>query len=404
VVGGPLAVRQANLREHNLGLVLGLIVNAPVPVSRADVAAATGLTRATVSALADRLIAGGLVGELPPAISLRAGRPAVPLVTAARTIASVGMEINVDYLGIRVMDLAGSILAERVEDGDFRASDPASALGRLCGMYADVVGPVQAEIPTVGACLAVPGLVDLATGPLRLAPNLRWRDVDLLALFRAHPATNAVRLRIGNEATLAARAEAEALRATNTRTFLYVSGEVGIGGALIVDGTLFAGAHGWGGEIGHTVIDPAGPRCACGSTGCLEQYAGKDALMRGAGLDLALPVTALMAAAGRGDTRAIGSLTDAGMALGTALANAVNLVDVQTVVLGGIYAPLAPFLVPVIDGQLGTRVLSAPWSKLLVRPAQARDYPALSGAASVALVGVIQDPSSWLDRDVGRAQ
>ncbi|HYN72892.1 MAG TPA: ROK family transcriptional regulator [Nakamurella sp.] len=398
VVGGPTAVRQANVREHNLGLVLGLIVNAANPPSRADIAAATGLTRATVSALTDRLIAGGLVDELPPVMSQRAGRPAVPLIPAARTIASVGMEVNVDYLGIRVMDLAGTKLAEQVQEGDFRASDPTAVLARLARMYTEVLGPISDEIPSVGACLAVPGLVDRITGPLRFAPNLRWRNVDVAGLFTSAAGMSGVELLLGNEATLAARAEAAALRHTEIRTFLYLSGDVGIGGALVVDGAVFAGRHGWSGEIGHTVVDPAGPRCVCGSTGCLEQYAGKDALMHGAAMDLALPVTALTSAAEHGDERALRSLSDGAAALGTALANAVNLVDVGTVVLGGIYAPLAPYLLPGITEQLQGRVLSAPWSTTQVLPAQARDYAALSGAASVGLAQVTADPSAWLRR------
>ena len=398
VVGGATAVRQANVREHNLGLVLGLIVNAANPPSRADIAAATGLTRATVSALTDRLIVGGLVDELPPVMSQRAGRPAVPLVPAQRTIASVGMEVNVDYLGIRVMDLAGTMLAERVEEGDFRASDPTAVLARLAGMYTEVVGPVADEVPSVGVCLAVPGLVDRITGPLRFAPNLRWRNVDVAGLFTSAAGMSGVELLLGNEATLAARAEAAALRHTEIRTFLYLSGEVGIGGALVVDGAVFAGRHGWSGEIGHTVVDPAGPRCVCGSTGCLEQYAGKDALMRGAAMDLALPVSALISAAELGEVGALRSLADGAAALGTALANAVNLVDVGTVVLGGIYAPLAPYLLPGITAQLQDRVLSAPWSPPQVLAAQARDYAALSGAASVGLAQVTADPSAWLER------
>jgi hypothetical protein len=121
---GASAIRQANLREHNLGLVLRLIIDAPVPVSRADIAVATGLTRATVSSLADRLIVAGLVTELPPVMSQRAGRPAVPLIPAAGTLAAVGMEINVDYLGVRVIDLSGAVLGEHVESADFR--------GRMC--------------------------------------------------------------------------------------------------------------------------------------------------------------------------------------------------------------------------------------------------------------------------------
>src|SRR5689334_5010514 len=106
---GASAIRQANLREHNLGLVLRIIVDATSPHSRADIAATTGLTRATVSSLVDALIEARLVTELPPVMSQRAGRPAVPLIPAAGTIAAVGMEVNVDYLGVRMVDLSGAV-------------------------------------------------------------------------------------------------------------------------------------------------------------------------------------------------------------------------------------------------------------------------------------------------------
>lgn len=393
---GASAIRQANLREHNLGLVLRLIIDAAVPPSRADIAVATGLTRATVSSLADRLIVAGLVTELAPVMSQRAGRPAVPLVPAAGTVAAVGMEINVDYLGIRVVDLAGSILGQHVESADFRGSDPAVVLRRLSDLYQDVTGALDPGLRMAGSALAIPGLVDRALGPVRLAPNLGWRDIDVVGLFRSHPATASVRIRLDNEATLGARAEADALRPSGALSFLYLSGEVGIGGALVIDGVVFGGRHGWSGEIGHTVVDPAGPLCRCGATGCLEQFAGKDALMRAAGMDLDLPVEHLVRAAATGNQPALDAIAAGSVALGTALANAVNLIDVETVVLGGIYAPLAPFLTAGIEQILAARVLSAPWSGLQVRAAEVRDYAALSGAASAVLADVIDDPSAWL--------
>jgi predicted NBD/HSP70 family sugar kinase len=395
---GASAIRQANLREHNLGLVLRLIIDAPVPISRADIAHLTGLTRATVSSLADRLLAAHLVSELPPVMSQRAGRPAVPLVPAQATLAAVGMEVNVDYLGVRVVDLSGAVLGQQVATADFRGSDPAGVLDRLAEMYAEVTGTLPDGIRMAGSCLAIPGLVDRPQGPVRMAPNLGWRDVDVVAMFRAaHPGTAEVLIRLDNEATLAARAEADALRPAGRLSFLYVSGEVGIGGALVVDGAVFGGRHGWSGEIGHTVVEPGGRQCRCGSIGCLEQYAGKDALMRSASMDLDRPIGDLQRAAEGGDIGALAALAGGARALGTALANAVNLVDVEDVVLGGIYGPLAPFLIPGIEEVLATRVLAAPWSGLRVRAATVGNDAALIGAASAVLSDVIDDPSGWLE-------
>lgn len=384
------AVRQANLREHNLGLVLDLIVRAPRPPSRAEIATATGLTRATVSVLVDRLLAGHLVTELDPLPALRAGRPAVPLVPTAGAVAGVGLEVNVDYLAVRVQDLTGAPLAGRMQIGDFRRSDPAAVLHRLADLFADVVqGRAVAAV-----CVAVPGLVDRVDGRLRLAPNLGWRDVDVAGILTGHPALRNVRVRIDNEATLGARAEVEQRR--DGGSFVYVSGEVGIGGALVLDGTVHTGRHGWSGEIGHTVVDPDGPPCACGSCGCLEQYAGKDALFAAAGLDQDLPTDALIERVDAGDRRARSALDTAAAALGTALANAINLIDVDTVVLGGIYRPLAPLLIPGIAAQLRRRVLSAPWRPVTVDPASAPEPAALHGASWAALSTVLDDPDGWL--------
>ncbi|HEY0186852.1 MAG TPA: ROK family protein [Cellulomonas sp.] len=394
---GP--ARQGSLREHNLALVLRHVLDAaadpdaPSP-SRADVATATGLTRGSVSALVDLLIGAELVAELPPAVTARAGRPAVPLVPARRTLVGLGAEVNVDYIGVRALDLAGDVLAHRTAVGDYRHSDPATVLGLLAGL----VGQVLAELPTgarpVGMCIALPGLVDRVTGPLRLAPNLGWRDVDVVALLDVHPAVRDMPVRLANEANLAARAEARA--GVAGQSFLYVSGEVGIGAAIVLDGEVFPGRHGWSGELGHTVVDPQGPCCTCGARGCLEQYAGKDALLRAAGRGLDETVEALVGSAAGGDVRAVRALHDAGEALGVALANFVNLVDVETVVLGGIYAPLAPWLTEAVVAQLRARVLAAEWADARVGVAAGGEHAAMTGAALVVLRGVAEDPTAWL--------
>ncbi len=391
---GASAIRQANLREHNLGLVLRIIVDASTPPSRADIAAVTGLTRATVSSLVDALIEAGLVAELPPVMSQRAGRPAVPLVPAAGTVAAFGMEINVDYLGVRLVDLTGAVLGQELRDGDFRGSDPAGVIEELADLYRKVIGTVGAGPRIAGTGLAVPGIVDRTLGPVRLAPNLGWRDVDVATMFRAE-LDHDVPILLDNEATLAARAESDALRTLGMQNFLYISGEVGVGGALVLNGSIFGGRHGWSGEIGHTVIDPDGPTCRCGARGCLEQYAGKDALMRAAGLDVSLPVDRLTRAVQDGDPAARSAFAVGARALGTAIANAVNLIDVETVVLGGIYTSLAEFMMPGLEQVLQDRVLSAPWSGIQVRPAVVQDSAAMSGAASAVLAQVIDHPSEW---------
>lgn len=439
------AARQGSLREHNLGLVLRHVLDAAAtgtpPPSRADVAAATGLTRATVSALVDRLVAGGLLAELPPVPTQRAGRPAVPLAAPAGTVAALGAEVNVDYLGVRVLDLSRRVLVEHVEHGDFRGSDPAEVLARLGALVDDAVaaldgraGPSGARVgrddrsgrattatpPGVvtpagaggdatpagagttpgdvtpgspprlaGVALALPGLVDARGGALRYAPNLGWRDVDVAGLARTSSAVLAAHPpRLANEADLAARAEATARRTPGLRpSFVYVSGEIGVGGALVVDGEIFGGRHGWAGELGHTLV---------GDGRTLEQVAGQDALLRAAGLDPRDGLDALVAAADADDPGVRDALTAAGGVLGAALANVVNLVDVGHVVLGGTYAALADHVrAPVLDA-LRRHVIGAPWAEPTVDVACAGVRAAMTGAALTVLRTVVADPSAWL--------
>jgi predicted NBD/HSP70 family sugar kinase len=392
----PSPARQETLRHHNLGLVLRQIVDAPAPLSRADIAAATGLTRATVSALVDRLVSARLVAELAPVAAQRAGRPAVPLVPAVGTVAAVGLEVNVDYLGVRVVDVSGAVLAEQVERADFRSSDPGQVLRRLGDVRDAVVGPVVTSgVRMVGAALALPGLVDRRTGPLRVAPNLGWHDVDVLALLPDTGLHSPPWL--GNEANLAARAEIHARRGDGPGSFLYVSGEVGIGAAIVLDGAIFTGRHGWSGEIGNTVLPAPGGEDRTGpspATCTLEQCAGQDAILDRAGLPRATTAEQLRHAAQDGDPAVLASLAVAGQALGMAIANVVNVVDVEHVVLGGTHAVLAEHLTGPVTAALRDRVISAPWASVEVSVARAGEYPALTGAALAVLRAVVEDPAS----------
>ena len=396
------AARQGGLREHNLSLTLQHVLNARGPVSRANISAATGLARATVSGLVDLLIEAQLVRELdlPPAAARRAGRPGVPLAPARGTVAGIGMEVNVDYIGVRAMDIAGRVLFERVEINDFRHSDPDAVLDMLARIAGRAIAILSADgVRVAGTALALPGLVDRVTGPLRVAPMLGWRDVDVVGLITRHPVLDGFPPYLANEANLAARAEAHARRSRDRTNFVYVSGEVGIGGAIVLDGDIFPGRHGWSGEIGHMVVDPFGARGA--GRGTLEEFAGQDALMAGAGLDPSMPLAHLVQAAQAGDCAALSSLRQGAQALGIALANVVNIVDVSEIVLGGTFAPLFAFLHDAVSEQLERAVIFAPWSPILVSEARGGEYPAMTGAGLAVLSAVVADPGGWLPVEDG---
>jgi predicted NBD/HSP70 family sugar kinase len=397
-VSTTLPARQPLLRERNLATVARAVVDAAEPLSRAGVAAMTGMTRATVSTLVDHLLAAGIVAELPRATPVGRGRPAVPLVPAARTVVGVGLEVNVDYLGGRAVDLTGTIVDELVVLDDLHGSDPHDTLARLGRLARRLVAHLeQAGMRVAGGRLALPGLVDMRTSTLRVAPNLGWSDLEPLPMMNL-PAN--LPMGVANEAKLAALAQIWGVPAgmRTRRTFLYVSGDVGVGAAIVVEDEIFHGRHGWSGEIGHLTIDPAGPLCRCGSTGCLERYAGKEALVSAVGLDVDTPDEMLADRLSTADAAAKATVQDAGAALGQAIADAVNLLDIDQVLLGGSYAGIAHLLAPAIEAELRDRVLGAPWAPVTVAAAPVADHAALTGGALAVLRGVIDDPVRLIER------
>ncbi|WP_319463229.1 ROK family protein [Micromonospora sp. RTP1Z1] len=400
------AVRQGSLRELNLAVVLRRIAAADRPPSRAEIAAGTGLTRATVSAVVDDLIGGRLVAEADPAPRTGAGRPARGLVLAGDGPAGLGLEVNVDYLAACVVDLTGTVRHHVVRRADLRPVSPADALARLAALAADArAAAVRQGLTLAGAALAVPGLVGDG-GLVRLAPNLGWRDVPVPALLAGHrliePVAGVPPLVVENEANLAALGELHA-GPPGSASFLHISGEIGIGAGIVLDGALYRGTRGWSGEIGHIPVHPEGRPCRCGGRGCLERYAGQEAILAAAGLagaelpaDTAATRLADLARAGDPATRT--ALADAGTALGVAVAGVVNLLDLDTVVLGGGYAPLAPWLRPPVLAEISRRVLTAAWSPVTVRPAVLGTRSAAVGGAASVVRRIVDRPVGWLAR------
>ena len=417
---GP--ARQPSLREHNLALVLGEVAAAG-PASRARIAAATGLTKATVSTLVDTLTVAGLVREADSPVladtAAKVGRPGTALTLASGPV-GIGLEINVDYLVICTVDLAGGVRRRELVAEDLRHIGVDATLARAASALRAAVEDIAASgCELAGACVAVPGLVDARRGLLRLAPNLGWREVPVLdeLAARVGPAWPADRVRLDNEANLAALGE---LWAGGHRrpgglpleSFLHISGEIGIGASVVLDGSVFAGTRGFAGEIGHFPLAVEGPSCGCGAHGCLETFAGQEAILRRAGLDDSPrtsvgrpdgPIDELIRRAEAGDRPTQAALAQAGRALGVAISVAVNLMDVDTVLLGGIYARLARWLTAAVEDQLAERVLSAAWSPVRLVVGALGGDAAVRGAAMRAVRPVLENPAVWIAARAGSA-
>lgn len=387
-------LRQHSLRASNLGLVMQAVVAAEAP-SRADIAAVTGMTRSTVSRLVDELIAGGLVTELDP-LSGHRGRPATPLVPASGSVAAIGCEVAVTHVTVRVIDLAGAVLAHRHAPQDLAGVAAPDALTILAGMIDECLAEVPG-VEVLGLGIAVPGLVAAESAQVLAAPNLRWHDLSLQPMLaEAGVPVDGRLFLLANEADAAAVTVAQTApgRSSGRDTFLYVSGEIGIGSAAVSRGEVAVGRHGWAGELGHVCVDPDGETCGCGATGCLETVAGSRAVLRDSG---AADLDELRARIADRDEATLAVVRRAGRALGVAIAGALNLLDLQDVVLGGFLTDVGAVVLPEIDAELQQRVLSARFSPVTVELEGGGDWRAATGAAYGCLAKVITDPAAWLD-------
>ncbi|MFJ2511330.1 ROK family protein [Streptomyces griseoviridis] len=388
--GRALPDTQQGMRRRNLARVMHA-VSAGEPLSRAAVASRIGLTRAAVSSLVDELIRSGLLQELGPERPGRVGRPGSALAVSGHGPAGIGAEIGVDHLAVCAVDLRGEVRARIVRQGANRGRPAAPVLAELTTLVRRVVARAErAGLWPAGLAVAVPGLVARDARTVVRAPNLEWRDTDLGALLPAE-----FPLTVDNEANFGALAELW-LGADTPPDFLHVSAEIGIGAAVVVDGGLLRGTRGFAGELGHVPVRPEGPACPCGGRGCLEQYAGEEAVLRAAGLEPGEDRVGLLAdRAAEGDEDVRRALRDAGTALGIALTGAVNLLDPEAVVLGGALSGLAPWLLPALEEELDRRTAgpACPVSVSRLGP----EGPLL-GAAHSAVRAVLDDPAAVGER------
>lgn len=396
-------INQEDLRNHNLSVTLDTLLRAQKPMSRADLAKETGLTKATLSLLASMLIESGVVQEGEPVVSTTYGRPSTPLEIHGGSIAGIGLQINTDGYGCLALDLNGDTLGREWVSEDMTGTDPYEIFAKLDAMTFPLESRLKRRgCKVVGAGLALPGIVTDDMW-LLVARNLGWENVNLTRF-------NVVRrldVVAGNEAKMAAIAQipgyaterASFLNVVDrTDSFIYLSTDIGIGGAVVRDGEVVMGSHGFAGEIGHLSVAMDGPLCSCGRHGCLEAFAGRRALVEAAGIaedgdaTSSEAIDMFLQRWRAGDSDVAKVVDQAADALVSAIASAVNLVDVDTVLLGGLWTHFGDELATVLEGRLRSEILGYPNVKIRVFVPPVALHPSLYGAAEMGLRRFIENP------------
>jgi len=410
-------VRSELLRRSNLRAVAREL-HLTGPRTRSQLGASTGLARSAIASLVGELVELDLAIEGAAQGNGAPGRPS-PLVSAdARANVVLAMEVSGDSLAVAAIGLGGEVLAtirephrsphqESAKSGRIDAEHVVERLATLAAELIDSQARVS-DVGMIGVAVAVVGVVDRRSATVVLAPNLGWHELPLAALLRDRLELGvAVPVLVANEADMGALAEARRGAAQGVDDLLYLSGEVGVGGGLLVGGRALVGASGFGGEVGHMVVDPMGARCHCGSTGCWETEIGEVAVLRRAGRRRRAGVDAigqLVAAADGGDATARAAADATGRWLGLGVGNLINILNPHMVVLGGTFGRLHGHLRGAMLAELGKRSLDPNRGDVTVVASVLGERAALIGAAELVFDEVLDDPLSLvgLRRTVSR--
>jgi predicted NBD/HSP70 family sugar kinase len=357
------------------------------PANRLDVVRATDLSRATVSKLLGELQAQGLIAEWrsPVAVAGRSGRP--PTLLALNPALGVlgGVDFGHGSVRVAIADLGGALIdetrreldvdneAERaiaVAVDDLRRLVARSRLARkrLLGVGAAISAPVRRDSGSLAAAGILPG----------------WNEISLKRELQGRLG---VPVHVGNDANLGALAEVRTGAARGAGTVVYLMMSSGIGGGLVLDGSLFTGHSGMTGELGHMPVDPDGARCRCGNRGCLETVAGAQRLLDELRPALGDGVTLAEAAAFArgGDTLCRQLFRDAGMAAGRVAGAICNLVNPELVIVGGDMIVAGDLLVDAVRDGLAQTTIPAVRSDVRVVAATLGDRAEVLGAIGLAI-------------------
>jgi glucokinase-like ROK family protein len=396
---------QTWVRKMNRSLILA-IFRTHKTLSRARIAKITGLNPSTVSSIIGELIEENLIRETE-LIQNGTGRPGRLLELNPKGGCALGIEINVDYIDILVTDFAADVLWRRKLPSTPEVGQE-DIMNQVKNLANEAIAFIQETgCLVLGVGVGVPGLVDVSSGLLRIAPNLHWVDVpvkDVLAELFDCP------IYVENEANVAALGEYYFGATQNVKDFIYLSAGIGLGSGIVMGGKLFRGMSGYAGEAGHMTLDPNGELCGCGKRGCLETYVGPKAIAQRVQRSLAngaesilngessisiedISMDDIITAAQAGDQIAVDALGEAAFYLGIGIANLVNLFDVEVIVMGGSLNKASDLILDKVEKVALENTLAPGREHLRIIPSAHGADACIMGAIALVLDDLLRDPT-----------
>lgn len=370
----------SSLREANRSLVVET-VRRYGGLTQVELAAATGLSTATVSTLVRELLGAGVVETTT---TTRSGRRA-QLVTLAKQVGLVvGVQIGHRHMRVALSDVAYDVLAEQLLPlpPEHRVD---TSLDRAALLAVDMLERVGSDLDdVVGIGIGLPAPVDSSTGMVSVRGIMRgWDEVHLGHVLHKRLGRPVF---VDNDANLGALAESVLGAAKEYRDSIFVRASHGVGAGIVISGRVHRGFAGTAGEIGHVQVDPAGDICRCGSRGCLDTIVGAHALIEPLRANMGnVALRDVVQGAIEGDPGCRQIVSDAGAQIGAVVASLGMAVNPQCIVVGGELAETGEVLLGPLREAVRRRVLLNQIAPLEVVPAELGQRAELLGAIILAV-------------------
>ena len=365
------------MRTANRAAILGWIQQKN-GMTRPDLAQRTGLTPTTVSDLTRQMIKEGLIFPVGTGKSAGGRRPEeLGLNSAAGYVVGIDLE---EVLTLVILDFATNCVYRAKKDLGERYR-PDEVLKQIDGMYREALNALNINSHQIlGAGFSVPGLVDTDQGIAAFLPHLNWRGVEIRTRLSK---ILGVEVLVENEARATVMAEQWLGHGKQTGDFICFNVKTGIGSGIVTHGILYRGVCGTAGEVGHTTILVDGPLCSCGNRGCLEAVAStKGFLLRAKNLlGESISLATLVERARQGESRCLDLLKENGVYLGIGLANLVNILNPELVILERDLLLYADLIIDLLQSVIKSKALEMPRSRVRIVPSKiGEDAPAIGAA------------------------
>ena len=354
----------------------------------------TGCDRSTVSVILKRFEGIGLVERVAGETSGKRGRPSEIFRISKSSGLLIGVHLEFEVMVIVVAGLDGERFGRLELPLPSRPADFAGDLRQGIMTICEAHGRSVNEVRGVG--ISLPGLVG-PSGGLAQSSNLSWYEVAVPDMLRS---AIGAPVYVDNDTNAATLAESLFGACSHLSEFVMIAGGLGLGGGIFVDGSLYRGSGGYGGEFGHIKVVRDGRTCGCGASGCLSAYVAAPALIaraRQAASVQSVDEIIALADAGHDEVRRV--LAEAGRFLGLAMADLINIFNPPAIVLGGIVARIWPYAEAEARHAMRENAMQSAHAMVDVIVSTLSLQPMPAGGVALALEGFTsldgQEPSPW---------